>query len=182
MTQQYAVSAQHLVRFPLHTQLLLIILTTRLTPSYRSWRVLCPHEVLVAEQVPLVRRQSAFDEAPPEHSMALSAFRRRTAGAATHSTHSTHSTDALRTRAALRRGGPQPQRSEPLTLEEVSAAVRAAKRSAASSEGTAEPVHPPGAVLHEHECGLSTRSSKEGCQRAISCACTPIRRTRMKTW
>ena len=74
--------------------------------------------------------------------MALSAFRRRTTGPAPHST------DGLRPRAAPPRG-PQPQRSEPLTLDEVSAAVRAAKASAPGPDGTAVPADRQGAVMQQ---------------------------------
>ena len=88
-----------------------------------------------------MRRQSAYDTAPPEHSLALSAFRRQTTGAASPSDNAGTSAQQQHARHAwsesasvVRRlqtgneaGAQPPPGGEPLTLDEVSAAVAAAK-------------------------------------------------------
>ena len=87
-------------------------------------------------QVPQVRRQSAFDTAPAEHSLALSAFQRRTTGQASGSngaaspvpdrTGQAKSEPYLLRLPVSNHDQTQPS-SGPLTLDEVSAAVAAAK-------------------------------------------------------
>jgi len=87
-----------------------------------------------------VRRQSAYDTAPPEHSLALSAFRRRTTNAASAgddaktSAHRESGHARSKPASAQRLPGSgsqeeatQPTRGNALTLDEVSAAVAAAK-------------------------------------------------------
>ena len=92
-------------------------------------------------QVPPVRRQSAFDTAPPEHSLALSAFRRRTSGAASQSDavrssvleHTEHArsepSSVQRLPSSVQAEARHPPNGNALTLGEVSAAVAAAKLS-----------------------------------------------------
>ncbi len=92
-------------------------------------------------QVPPVRRQSAFDTAPPEHSLALSAFRRLTTNAAPSPSDDTSAYPQQESGHARSEPAPvqrlpgsrsqaearQPPRGDALTLDEVSAAVTAAK-------------------------------------------------------
>ena len=115
-------------------------------PTFRCTKlasaVACPQEEPLGHaQVPPVRRQSAYDTAPPEHSLALSAFRRRTTNAAaspgddTNASTQRESGHARSEPASAQRlpgdGGQaearQPPRGDALTLDEFSAAVAAAK-------------------------------------------------------